>query len=154
MDQNSMRTRGPDDRLDANTKRDEKIARYKRTKDLDEKVAYLFQKKREVLGDEFQWGHGSNFDEDMERDLILALLSRAVAKAAEDVDSAEQELPLLEMMAERGGPGTGPPAPPPDPAEKPFIVRIQDKSELVKLYKEMVFQCPHAQPTMTLAELA
>lgn len=146
--------RSPDDRLDSNTKRDEKIARYKRTKELDEKTAYLFKKKREVLGDEYQWGHGGNFDEDMERDLILALLSRAVATASEDVDSAEQELPLLEMMAARGGPGAGPPARQPPSSEKPFIMKIQDKAELMRLYKEMVFQCPYELPTMTLAEAA
>jgi immunoglobulin-binding protein 1 len=146
--------RNPEHALDPKSKRDEKIDRYKRTKELDEKVAYLFKKKREVLGDEFQWGFGSTFDEEMERDLILALLGRAVATAAEDVASAEQELPLLEMMAARGGPGAAPPERPPPSSEKPFIVRIQDKAELMKLYKEMVFQCPYELPTMTLAEAA
>jgi len=144
--------RGPEDAMDAMAKRDEKIARYKRSKELDEKAAYLFKKKKEVLGDEFQWGHGGTFDEEMERDLILALLSRAVASAAEDIVSAEQELPLLEMMAARGGPGNAPKPPP--STEKPFIVKIQDKSELMKLYKEMVFQCPHELPTMSLADVA
>lgn len=144
--------RGPEDALDPAAKRDEKIARYRRSKELDEQVAYLFRKKREVLGDELQWGHGGAFDEEMERELTLALLSRAVAAAAEDIASAEQELPLLEMMAARGGPGNAPKPPP--AAEKPFIVRIQDKAELMRLYKEMVFQCPHELPTMSLAEAA
>merc|ERR1711957_476462 len=48
-----------------------------------------------------------------------------------------------------GGPRTPPPA-----AEKPWIVQIQDKAECTRLYKEMVFQCPHSQPTMTLDECA
>mmetsp|Transcript_122443 Transcript_122443/g.261258 ORF Transcript_122443/g.261258 Transcript_122443/m.261258 type:complete len:256 (-) Transcript_122443:112-879(-) len=146
--------RSPEDRLDAASKRDEKIARHKRSKELDAKAAYLFGRKREVSGDEFHWGAGGAFDEDMERDLILALLGRAVARAAEDIASAEQELPLLEMMMARGGPGAGPPPREPPPAEKPFIVRIQDKAELMRLYKEMVFQCPFEQPTVTLAEAA
>mmetsp|Transcript_118188 Transcript_118188/g.294845 ORF Transcript_118188/g.294845 Transcript_118188/m.294845 type:complete len:375 (+) Transcript_118188:55-1179(+) len=145
--------RNPEDALDPATKRDEKIARHKRAKELDEQVAYLFKKKREVFGDEFHWGHGGAFDEDMERDLILKLLGRAVASAAEEIASAEQELPLLEMMAARGGPGAPPPQRPP-PAEKPFIVKIQDKAECMRLYKDMVFQCPYQLPTMTLAEAA
>lgn len=143
--------RGPEEALDANSKRTEKIARYKRTKELDEKVAYLFKKKRQVLGDEFLWGHGGAFDEDSERELILALLSRAVSSAAEDIASAAEELPLLEMMANGV---RAPAAPKKADTEKPFIVRIQDKAELHRLYKEMVFQCPFAQPTVTLAEAA
>lgn len=142
-----------DAKLDAAAKRDGKIARYKRTKELDGKIAYLFGKKREVLGDEYHWGHGGGFDEDMERELILSLLGRAVASAAEGIASAQQELPLLEIMAARGGPGAARPERPPT-AEKPFIVRIQDKAECMRLYKEMVFQCPHELPTMTLAECA
>merc|ERR1712039_308497 len=57
------------------------------------------------------------------------------------------------MMA-RGGPGNAPPPRRVSEDEKPFILRIQDKSELMKLYKEMVFQCPFEAPTMTLAECA
>merc|ERR1711920_769213 len=48
-------------------------------------------------------------------------------------------------------------APPPrtvPESEKPFVLRIQDKAELTRLYKEMVFQCPYELPTMTLAECA
>jgi len=146
--------RSPEEALDARSKRDEKIARYKRSKELDEKAAYLFAKKREVLGDEYLWGAGSSFDEDMERELILALLGRACAAAADSIASAEQELPLLEMMAARGGPGAPPPRAPLPAAEKPFILRIQDKAELMRIYKEMVFQCPYELPTMTLAEAA
>jgi len=145
--------RNPEDALDAASKRDEKIARFKRSKELDEQVAYLFKKKREVFGDEFHWGHGGTFDEDMERDLILKLLGRAVASAAEEIASAEQELPLLEMMAARGGPEAPPPERPP-PSEKPFILKIQDKAECMRMYKEMVFQCPYQLPTMSLAEAA
>jgi len=140
--------------LDPASKRDEKIDRHKRGKELDEKAAYLFSKKRQALGDEFHWGHGSSFDEDMERDLILALLQRAVASAAGDIDSAQQEMPLLEMMLARGGPGMKMEKEPPVSAEKPFIVKIQDKAECMRLYKEMVFQCPFSRPTMTLAECA
>lgn len=146
-------SRGPEDALDPMSKRDEKIARYKRTKELDEKVAYLFGKKREVLGDEFHWGAGGSFDEDMERDLILSLLGRACASVADNIASAEQELPLLEIMQARGGPGAPPPRELPA-SEKPFILRIQDKAELMRIYKEMVFQCPYELPTMTLAEAA
>lgn len=146
--------RSPEDALDAATKRDEKIARYKRSKELDEQVAHLFKKKREVFGDEFHWGHGGTFDEDMERELTLALLGRAIASAAEDISSAEQELPLLEMMAARGGPGGAPPPRPAASSEKPFIVKIQDKAECMRLYQEMVFQCPYQLPTMTLDECA
>merc|ERR1712046_546477 len=102
--------------------------------ELDEKVAYLFSKKKEALGDELRWGTGGSFDEDMERDLVLALLGRAVASTAENIWSAQQELPMLEMMMARGGPGAAPPEKPP-PAEKPFIVRIQDKAELMQIYK-------------------
>mmetsp|Transcript_32758 Transcript_32758/g.76171 ORF Transcript_32758/g.76171 Transcript_32758/m.76171 type:complete len:352 (-) Transcript_32758:64-1119(-) len=145
--------RKPDDTFDPQTKRDEKIARYKRSKELDEKVAYLFAKKRQVLGDEFQWGAGSSFDEDMERDLVLSLLRRACAAVAESIASAEQELPLLEMMIARGGPSAAPPQEP-VASEKPFILRIQDKAELMRIYKEMVFQCPYELPTVTLAEAA
>merc|ERR1711974_316230 len=38
--------------------------------------------------------------------------------------------------------------------EKPFILRIQDKAELMRIYKDMVFQCPFEQPTISLAEAA
>jgi len=145
--------RSPEDALDPASKREEKIDRYKRCKELDQKAAYLFSKKREVCGDEFHWGAGGSFDEDMERELVLALLGRAVASVPDQISSTEQELPLLEMMMARGGPGTGPIERPP-PAEKPMIVRIQDKAELNKLYREMVFQCPYELPTVTLAEVA
>merc|ERR1712217_439731 len=64
------------------------------------------------------------------------------------------ELPLLEMMMARGGPGAAPPPRKITEDEKPFILRIQDKAELLRLYKEMVFQCPYELPTMTLAECA
>eukprot|EP00913_Durusdinium_trenchii_P013321 g12503.t1 len=67
---------------DPASKREEKIARYKRCKELDQKVSYLFGQKREDLGDEYLWGAGSSFDEDMERELILMLLRRAVASDA------------------------------------------------------------------------
>lgn len=146
--------RSPEEALDPNSKRDEKIARYKRTKELDNKVAYLFGKKKEVLGDEYHWGSGGSFDEDMERDLIMALLGRACGSVADNVFSAEQELPLLEMMRARGGPSKGPPPEQKLPSEKPFILRIQDKAELMKIYKEMVFQCPHALPTVSIADAA
>jgi len=138
---------------DPATKREEKIARYKRCKELDEKVAYLFSKKREDLGDEYLWGAGSSFDEDMERDLILMLLRRAVASVPENITSAQQELPLLEMMIARGGPGAGPVQNEPV-REKPYMVRIQDRSELQKLYREMVFRCPHPLATMSIEEAA
>jgi len=144
----------PEARYDAATKRDEKIARYKRCKELDEKTAYLFEKKKKALGDELKWGgYNGNFDEDMERELVLALLGRAVASSAENIWSAQQEVPMLEMMMARGGPGAPPPKKAP-PAEKPFIMKIQDKAELMKIYQEMVFQCPYQLPTMTLAEAA
>ncbi|CAJ1432310.1 unnamed protein product, partial [Effrenium voratum] len=137
---------------DAAAKREEKIARYKRCKELDEKVAYLFSKKREDLGDEYQWGAGSAFDEEMERELILMLLGRAVASVPDNILSAQQEMPLLEMMIARGGPGKGPAKPP--PAEKPYFVKIQDRSELQRLYREMVFRCPHPMATMSIEEAA
>eukprot|EP00930_Biecheleria_cincta_P062509 TRINITY_DN47983_c0_g1_i1.p1 TRINITY_DN47983_c0_g1~~TRINITY_DN47983_c0_g1_i1.p1 ORF type:complete len:389 (+),score=99.23 TRINITY_DN47983_c0_g1_i1:91-1167(+) len=145
--------RGPGEALDVASKRDEKIARHKRCKELDNKVAFLFGKKREVLGDEYQWGAGSSFDEEMERDLILALLKRAVASVPDSISSAEQELPLLEIMIARGGPGKGPRELPP-PAEKPFFCKIQDRAELERMYREMVFQCPYTLPTMSIEEAA
>jgi len=140
--------------LDGAARRDEKLDRYRRSKDLDTKVAHLFALKREHLGDEFLWGAGGNFDEDDERALIMGLLGRAVATAVDGIASAQQELPLLEMMIARGGLDAPRWTNPEPPAEKPFFVRIQDKAELHKMYEEMVFQCPFAQPTMTLAEFA
>lgn len=146
--------RAPDERLEANKKRDEKIARYKRTKELDQKAAWLFKKKRIAAGDEFCWGHAA-FDEDLERDLILALIGKAASETADHVASTEAELPMLEMMMARGGPGAGRPARSEEPpAEKPWCVRIQDKSELQKLFLQQVFQPDIPMPTMSLAEYA
>mmetsp|Transcript_6318 Transcript_6318/g.14826 ORF Transcript_6318/g.14826 Transcript_6318/m.14826 type:complete len:356 (-) Transcript_6318:90-1157(-) len=138
---------------DAATRRDEKIARHKRCKEIDAKVAYLFQKKQECLGDEYFWGTGSAFDEDMERSLITMLLSKALASVPDSISSAEQELPLLEMMVARGGPSEEAAKPKP-PVVKPACLRIQDKAELQRLYREMVFQCPHPQATMSIEEAA
>lgn len=139
---------------DQMTRRDEKIARYKRSKELDKKVAWLFKKRREACGDEFRWGT-VGFDEDLERDLILALLSRAAGDTVEGLNSAEVEIPMLEMMMARGGPGAGRPARSSEPpAEKPWCIRIQDKAELQKLYLEQVFQPDIPMPTMSLAECA
>lgn len=145
--------RDPEARLDPMTKRDEKIARYKRSKELDEKIEYLFSKKKESIGDELKWGSGGQFDEDMERDLILALIRRGVSGTVENITCALQELPMLEMMMARGGPGKGPVEKPPQ-KEKPFIMQIKNKDELMQIYADMVFQCPHPLPTMTLAECA
>lgn len=136
--------------LDAHTRRDQKIARYKRAKSLDTMTAALFDRKKKTVGDEFSWGNG--VDEETERDLILALLKRAAGEAVESLDSIRQEMPMLEMMA-RGVK----PAPPPithDPDAKPWIVRIKDKSELYKLYMEQVFQPDVPMPTISLAEAA
>ncbi|CAE7022228.1 unnamed protein product [Symbiodinium natans] len=138
---------------DASVRRDEKIARHKRCKELDEKVQYMFGKKRECFGDEHAWGTNSAFDEDMERDLIIMLLRRAVASVPDSISSAEQELPLLEMMVAQGGPGRKT-IEPERPVAKPVCVRIQDKAELQRLYREMVFQCPHPLATMSIEEAA
>lgn len=140
--------------LTAAENRDEKIARYRRSKELNEKVEWFFRRKKRATGDAFKWGCSSEFDESMERDLILALLSQAVSSTANNVPLAKYELKMLEEMERRGGPSKHPPPPPKEPVEKPWVVRIQDKSELYKLYKDQVFQ-PHIPlPTMTLAELA
>lgn len=147
--------RDPEARLDAASLREEKIGRYRRGKELDQKVEYLFSKKKEALGDDLRWGHDGSFDEDMERELILALLGRAAASAVDNMLSALQELPMLEMMMARGGLSASAPASSSKlPAEKPFIIRIQDKAELMRIYREMVFECPFARPTMTLEEAA
>merc|ERR1712125_294307 len=71
--------RDPEARLDPATKRDEKIARFKRSKELDQKAEFLFSRKQACLGDRFRWGCDGDFDEDMERELVLSLLGRAVA---------------------------------------------------------------------------
>merc|ERR1719375_2521745 len=57
---------------------------------------------------------------------------------------------MLEMMMR----GARPEAPPPDPDKKPWILQINDKSELHKLYLQQVFQPDVPLPTMTLAECA
>jgi hypothetical protein len=145
--------RPPDEQLNPNAKRDEKIERYKRSKELDQKARWLFKKRKMVAGDEYSWGH-SAFDEDLERDLLMALLGRGLAMTVDQVGSAESELPMLEMMMARGGPGAPPPAKPPPPAEKPWCVRLQDKSELQNFYLQQVFQPDIPMPTMTLAECA
>lgn len=49
--------RDPDARLDPATKRDEKIARFKRSKELDQKAEFLFGRKQTSLGDRFRWGY-------------------------------------------------------------------------------------------------
>lgn len=146
--------RNPEEALDPMSKRTEKIERYKRAKELDEQVAYLFAKRREASGDPFRWGASGDFDEELERELVMKLLKRAVARTADDISSAQAELPMLEMMIARGGPGADPVEEPPRNNDKPWVVRLQDKAEVTRLYKEMVFQCPFAQPTMTLAEHA
>ncbi|CAE7645055.1 unnamed protein product [Symbiodinium pilosum] len=138
---------------DAAARRDQKIARHKRCQELDAKVNYLFAKKRECSGDEYFWGAGSAFDEEMERNLIMLLLRRAIASVPDNVASAEQELPLLEMMVARGGPGQEA-RKSTRSIRKPACVRIQDKAELQRLYREMVFQCPHPLATMSIEEAA
>jgi hypothetical protein len=145
--------RAPDERLSPENKRAEKIERYKRSKELDQKVNYLFAKRRQYTGDRFAWS-SPDFDEDLERDLILGLISRSVAATADAVATAYEEMPMLEMMMARGGPGAAPLPKPEAPKEKPWVVRIQDKAELHKLYLQQVFQPDIPMPTMTLAEAA
>jgi hypothetical protein len=143
----------PSEQPNANVKRDEKIARYKRSKELDQKAAWLFKKRKMAAGDQYSWAHTA-FDEDLERDLILALLGRGVAVTVDQVASAEAELPMLEMMMARGGPGAPPPPKPEVPQERPWVVRIQDKAELQRIFLEQVFQPDIPMPTMSLAEYA
>jgi len=57
------------------------------------------------------------------------------------------------MMIARGGTGKGS-REPPQTAEKPFFCKIQDRAELERMYREMVFQCPYALPTMSIEEAA
>jgi immunoglobulin-binding protein 1 len=136
-------------------KREEKIARFRRSKEFDDKCAYYFAKKKRDVGDEFQWGsYGGTFDEEMERELILSLLRSSVIKSLENLGSAQRELPMLEMLAARGGLNAPPPkVPPPEPTE-PWIMRIRNKAELDQLYRQQVFQPSIPLPTMTLAEAA
>mmetsp|Transcript_28015 Transcript_28015/g.64660 ORF Transcript_28015/g.64660 Transcript_28015/m.64660 type:complete len:357 (+) Transcript_28015:67-1137(+) len=147
--------RSPDEKPNATQKRDEKIARYKRSKELDAQVARLFDRKRELVGDEWAWGTSGGFDEESERELILSLLQRAVSRCVENIAFAEEELPMLEIMAARGGPDAPPlPKERPPVDAKPWCIRLQDKAELQKLYLQQVFQPDIPMPTISIAEAA
>mmetsp|Transcript_43694 Transcript_43694/g.103135 ORF Transcript_43694/g.103135 Transcript_43694/m.103135 type:complete len:360 (-) Transcript_43694:147-1226(-) len=147
--------RDPQDKPTQAQKREEKIARYKRCKELDEQVSRLFERKKELKGDEWSWGASGGFDEESERDLIIALLKRSVSRCVEQIALTQEELPMLEIMAARGGPDAPPPKREKPPLDsKPWCIRIQDKAELQKLYLEQVFQPDIPMPTISIAEAA
>uniref|UniRef100_A0A0G4HLR1 TAP42-like protein n=1 Tax=Chromera velia CCMP2878 TaxID=1169474 RepID=A0A0G4HLR1_9ALVE len=146
---------------DPMVKRSEKIARFKRSKDLDSKADALFERLRKAGGagsssseDNFEFSL-LGIDEEVASDLLKALIERAVITTIERVPMAEQEIQILEMMERQGGPGRAEALEPsPPPRKKPFILRINDPSELRELYKERVFQPHYELPSVSLAEFA
>lgn len=95
-----------------------------------------------------------NIDEDQIRQLFLDMLSRAVIKSIEDIDMARKELPMLEMMAARGGRDRPPMQYSEEERRKPWQISIRDPTELHKLFKDSVFQPDIPMPTVTLDEYA
>jgi len=135
---------------DQGKKRDIKIARHKELKKLTEKVNYLFSRKKDLCGDEYNWGKAGALDEEAERDLMLALIRRTAITILNNVPLAEEEIPLLEM---RSGIREGTIAAP-TPAKntrKPWCVKIKDPTELRQMYLDQVFQPDINMPTIPLS---
>eukprot|EP00397_Hematodinium_sp_SG-2012_P061906 GEMP01082728.1.p1 GENE.GEMP01082728.1~~GEMP01082728.1.p1 ORF type:complete len:204 (+),score=67.03 GEMP01082728.1:409-1020(+) len=134
---------------DAGKQRMKKIERLKFKKTLDAKVAYMLQRKKELCGEEYNWGAAGGLDEEMEREFILALLQRQGIEAIDGVRMAEMELPLLEThIGIKEGTRDPPKA---EPAGKPWVVKIKDPADLRKMYMDQVFQPDILMPTIPLS---
>eukprot|EP00400_MALV-I_sp_L67-5_P000676 gene676-413_t len=138
-------------KLNGSELREVKIARYKESKELDAKVSILFARKMESDDEEFnlQWGSGGSLDEEDVRDLVVALLKRAVLTVLDESKFMIEEIPLLEMMENKV------PVPPkPEKPTEPWILRLQDKAALHMYWKDRVLKPFHNLPTMSLQEWA
>jgi len=141
-----------DNITDAGKLRMRKIERLKFSKTLDAKIVYLLERKKELCGEEYNWGTAGALDEEKERELIISLTQRTAIEAIDNIASAESELPLLEMR--RGIQEGLIPAPKKEEPMKPWIVSIKDPTELRRMYMEQVFQPDILMPTISIADAA
>mmetsp|Transcript_11760 Transcript_11760/g.28526 ORF Transcript_11760/g.28526 Transcript_11760/m.28526 type:complete len:374 (-) Transcript_11760:247-1368(-) len=141
-----------------------KISRFKRDKELEEKVEYFFGKVAKMKGnksrdeqqvrEEEAWGNGSGIDEELVRECILNLLRKGVLSCIEEIQASKRELPMLEMFAERQGQPLDYFGPDEEQKKKPWQINLRDPSEVKKWFQNAVFQPDIPMPTVTLAEYA
>lgn len=102
-------------RIDPSVQRAEKIAKFKKEKELEEKLAVL-DKRREVRrgkragSGEAEEEEDADEDEESEREYTLLALHQAISKSLDHIHYSMQELEFLQMRAkqqEAAGPGAG-----------------------------------------------
>jgi len=145
--------------VDAKTKREEKINRARRDKEINSKLQEILQKKKESM-DKYQSGNITSSvvneeetDEEEQRDFYILLIKTTATKALDSIDTVEQELDMLQQIENIKLQNNGKVPPPKDPPKSnlPYqnftIVNSRDK------LKQGVFK-PGNLPTMTPEEWA
>ena len=99
------------------------VARARKEKDIRQRIEYLAAKKDEVIKTQGIDAYEGSDHEEIERELLLALIKQAVHDTFNEIRMIEQELPMLDHLAalQRGD------APPPTSSTpKKVLPRAQD----------------------------
>ncbi|GMH37584.1 hypothetical protein BSKO_05457 [Bryopsis sp. KO-2023] len=148
---------------DSTTKRNEKVARFKREKAIESemnRLRALKARKLRLEQDAEEYSHLDGVDEEMERDVWKLTIENATLKAISQRELLSQEIEILEMMESR-------PAGPPiqrgvEQEEASSSTFTQLKSVAADLFKQhdrqtmkdQVFRPSHILPTYTVEQQA
>merc|ERR1712137_135139 len=133
-------------------KRDELIARARKEKEVQTRIAYLRAKKEEIVSKRGTEAYEGSDEEEIERNLYITQIKQAVLRTFTEIRMIEQELPMLDHIeAMKRGEVKPAAAPPPKKNPQPPITLFRDhKGEL----RAQVFRPHWIQPTMTIEEQA
>eukprot|EP00916_Digyalum_oweni_P002164 GHVL01003999.1.p1 GENE.GHVL01003999.1~~GHVL01003999.1.p1 ORF type:complete len:217 (+),score=50.55 GHVL01003999.1:33-683(+) len=84
--------------MDPATRRNDKIERFRRQKEMKEKLKILMERREKYGLDSTSWN--SSFDEETERLWSLSVIKDCVSQAIEEIFILEKEIPLLEERRE------------------------------------------------------
>jgi len=137
-----------EDTADAQMKRNEKIRRYRREKEIQEAIQKLLQEKlkKDIYEEEEE-------DSDFERKTSILMLENQAIKAIDSLSSLKQEIQIVEHMAllmEQNGGKLPQPAPPqPRPPSQPIVI-----TDPRKIVKDNTFKPSWNLPTVSIEQAA
>lgn len=133
-------------------RREELIAQARKERDLKQRIEYLIKKKESIVATRGTEAYEGSDEEEIERELYLAMIKQAVVRTFKEVRMIEQELPMLEHMdaLKRGDVEPAKPPPPKANPQPPITLFRNHKVEL----QAQVFRPHWIQPTMSIEEAA
>merc|ERR1712232_28899 len=121
-------------------------------RDLKQRIEYLIKKKESIVATRGTEAYEGSDEEEIERELYLAMIKQAVVRTFKEVRMIEQELPMLEHMdaLKRGDVEPAKPPPPKANPQPPITLFRNHIGEL----QAQVFRPHWIQPTMSIEEAA